>query len=149
MGCPAGVALGAVGRVRRGDGGHTGAPDEIKGCVATCCNATCEAWGTKARVAGGFGKQRPRRRSLRLCGCCCCLWSRRSTMAKDLICLKKRYFLLWVTMISICATNVLPCVAHSPCKRLVQNVLLDYNTTKRTNNHERINALTPPLALAC
>lgn len=144
VGCLAGVALRAVGRVRRGDGGHAGAPDEIKGCEATCCNTACEARRTEARLAGSFGKQRPGRCSLGLCRgccCCCCLWSRRSMIGKHLICLKKIYFLLWVNTIWVCVTNVneltlvaltyyqnASCffcsrVTHSSFKLLVHNVL--------------------------
>lgn len=88
VGCPGGVALGAVGGVRRCYGGHAGAPDETESCEASCCNTTCEARGTKARVAGSFVKERPGRCNLGLgaCCCCCCLWSRSSMMGKDLIC---------------------------------------------------------------
>lgn len=86
VGCPTGVALGAVGGVRRGDGGHAGAPDETKGCEATCCNTTCEARGTQAWLAGSFGKQRPGRCNLGLGRRCCCVRSRSSVMGEDLIC---------------------------------------------------------------
>lgn len=48
---PAGVALRAVGRVGRGDGGYAGAPDEAEGCQAAGGEtAGAVAWGTQARL---------------------------------------------------------------------------------------------------
>lgn len=88
VGRPAGVAVGAVSGVCRGDRGHAGAPDEAEGCQATRCDPAGEARGTQARLAGGFGKQRAGRCHLGLGGCCC-LWSRSSVVGEDLICWKR------------------------------------------------------------
>lgn len=91
VGCPAGVAVGAVGGVCRGDRGHAGAADETEGCQATRRNTTCEARGTQARLAGSFGKQRAGRCNLGHLGGCCCPWGRSSMMGEDLICRKSIY----------------------------------------------------------
>lgn len=86
MGRPAGVTLGAVGGVGRGDGGHAGAPDEAEGCEAARGEAAgAEAGWTQTRLAR-LGEHRAGGCSLGL-SCCCCLRKRsRSVVGEDLIC---------------------------------------------------------------
>lgn len=85
--CPAGVTLGAISRMRWGDGRHAGASHEAKGCKAACCDATgAESRGAQAWLAGCFGKQRPGCCNLELGGCCWWCWSTSCMMGEHLIC---------------------------------------------------------------